>query len=262
MTLPREEWRLDTRRFGRRVLVYDRVDSTNAVAARLADDPANDGVAVLAAEQTAGRGQRGRRWQAPPGSSVLLSVLVFPPSALRRPAVLTAWAAVSVCDAVAVLTGASAQIKWPNDVLVGGRKVCGILIEQGRAAVVGIGLNVAQTADDFAAAGLPQAASLAQIIPAAPGVRAAAERLLRQLDEEYDRLVRGGPGALEGRWGDRIGLVGREVTAECHDSVRRGRLLELGFDGVALGGEDGGVRILRPEAVLQLGPAGPSAREA
>jgi BirA family biotin operon repressor/biotin-[acetyl-CoA-carboxylase] ligase len=176
---------------------------------------------------------------------------MFPPPPLRRPAVLTAWAAVSVCEAAADLAGADARIKWPNDVLVGGRKLCGILIELGRAAVVGIGLNVRQTADDFAAAGLPQAVSLAQL-GAAADARTAAERLIRRLDDEYDRLVHGDVAGLEDRWRRRIGLLGREAAAECPDGVFRGRLLELGFDGIALGGADGAVRRLRPELVFHL----------
>src|SRR5947199_8393836 len=116
--MPHEEWALNTRLIGRRTLVFDCVDSTNTVAARLADDPANDGAAVLAAEQTAGRGQHGRRWQCRPGDGVLLSVLLFPPPALRRPAVLTALAAAAVCETVRRLTGLPPRIKWPNDVLL------------------------------------------------------------------------------------------------------------------------------------------------
>ena len=152
---------------------------------------ANDGLAVLAAEQTAGRGQHGRRWQCRRGDGVLLSVLLFPPPALRRPAVLTAWAAVSVCETVRALTGLQARIKWPNDVLLRGRKVCGILIEQGRAAVVGVGLNVRQPAAYFAEAGLPHGASLAQFTDADLDARSAAEALLHRMDEEYGRLLDG-----------------------------------------------------------------------
>ena len=85
MTPPRQEWTLDTRRLGRRVLVYDRLDSTNNLAAALAEDPANDGTVVLADEQTAGRGQYGRTWLAPPGASVLMSVLLFPPPTRSAP---------------------------------------------------------------------------------------------------------------------------------------------------------------------------------
>jgi BirA family biotin operon repressor/biotin-[acetyl-CoA-carboxylase] ligase len=146
---PREEWRLDTLHLGRRVLVFHRLDSTNSRAALLAEDRANTGVAVLAEAQTSGRGQHGHTWLCQPGAGVLLSLLLFPPPALRRPAILTAWAAVSVCELVFQAAGLQARIKWPNDVLVRGRKVCGILIEQARGTVVGIGLNVNQSAEDF-----------------------------------------------------------------------------------------------------------------
>ena len=88
MTAPAEEWHLGTARIGRHVLVFERVDSTNTLAASLAGDPAHDGLAVLADEQSAGRGQYGRTWLAPPRSSVLLSVLLFPALALRRPVLL------------------------------------------------------------------------------------------------------------------------------------------------------------------------------
>src|SRR5438309_6402048 len=151
---------LDTQRIGRRILVYDRAESTNQRAAEFAADPNNDGLVILAGEQTAGRGQHGRTWQAPPGSSVLLSLLLFPPPALRRPALLTAWAAVSVCETILQLTGLQATIKWPNDVLLCDRKVCGILIEQGRGLVAGIGLNLNQSEEDLQQMELPQAASL------------------------------------------------------------------------------------------------------
>src|ERR1700733_8142423 len=127
MTQPRDIWNLDTRRLGRRTLVFPQLDSTNNYAASLANDPANDGVAILADEQTAGRGQHGRTWTAAPKARVLLSLLLFPPPELRRPAILTAWAAVSVCETVRRVVGLQATIKWPNDVLLLGRKVCGIL---------------------------------------------------------------------------------------------------------------------------------------
>ena len=122
MISPREEWSLDTRRLGRRVLVFDQLDSTNNRAAELAVDPANDGIAILADEQTAGRGQYGRTWLAAAGESVLLSVLLAPPTALCRPAVLTAWAAVAVCSTIRAMIGAPTRIKWPNDVLMHDRK--------------------------------------------------------------------------------------------------------------------------------------------
>jgi BirA family biotin operon repressor/biotin-[acetyl-CoA-carboxylase] ligase len=257
---PCTEWHLPTRRLGRRVLVFDRVDSTSSVAAGLAGDPANDGLAILAGTQSAGRGRQGHVWEAPPGTSVLLSLLLFPPPPLRRPAILTAWAAVAVCHTVRLVTGTPARIKWPNDVLLGGRKVCGILIEQARGTVAGIGLNVRQGAADFAAAGLPEATSLAQHAPGpVPEPAEIARLLLEQLDAEYEWLCQGDLATLEAAWKWHVGLLGRSVCAECGDGVVRGRLCDLGFDGLELEGADGRKWRLAPERVLHLSAADGSA---
>jgi BirA family biotin operon repressor/biotin-[acetyl-CoA-carboxylase] ligase len=250
--LPREEWQLATRRLGRRVLLFDRVESTNTLAASLAADPSNDGVAILAAEQTAGRGQHGRRWQCPAGAGVLLSLVLFPPPALRRPALLTAWAAVSVCETVRQSTGLQAKIKWPNDVLLRGRKICGILIEHARAAVVGIGLNVNQSAASFTEAGLTEAGSLA-LFAGTPLDRAQVARLLlAHLDEEYERLCQGDLDTLEACWKWRLGLLGKQVEAECPDGMHRGRLREVSWEGLELERPDGSALRLLPETVRHL----------
>jgi BirA family biotin operon repressor/biotin-[acetyl-CoA-carboxylase] ligase len=249
---PREEWHLPTRRLGRRMLVFDRVGSTNTLAAALADDPANDGIVLLADEQSAGRGQHGRTWQTPPRSSVLLSVLFFPPPHLRRPAILTAWAAVSVCETIRLIAGLQAKIKWPNDVLIRGQKVCGILTEQARGTIVGIGLNVNQTDVYFTAAGLPSATSLALAAGRAFDPYEVARRLVAQLDEEYDRLHQGDVATLEACWKWRMGLLGKQVTAECHDGRHRGRLVEMTFDGLELEADGETKWWLVPEMVQHL----------
>ena len=120
-----------------------RTSSTNALARELAAQGAPHGTLVTADEQTAGRGRQGRTWSAPAGRALLLSLIVRSPPRLLP---LAAGAA------VAALVGDDAQIKWPNDVLLGGRKVAGILVEgrpQESWAVLGIGLNVAMRAEDF-----------------------------------------------------------------------------------------------------------------
>ncbi len=252
---PRETWTLDTHRLGRRVLVFDRLDSTSSVAAGLSDSPENDGVAVLADEQTSGRGQHGRTWSCPPGRGVLLSVLLFPPAYLRRPAILTAWAAVSVCETIRELTGWQARIKWPNDVLIHGRKVCGILIEQGRGTVAGIGLNLNQEVATFEAAGLTEAASLALFTGQQYDAHAIARRLLHQLDEQYDTLCGGDLHTLEACWKWRLGLLGKPVVAECADGPHPGILRDLTWDALELVRADRSLELLRPEAVLHLAQA-------
>ena len=253
MTHP-NEWHLTTRLIGRRTLVFPSVDSSNSVAAQIATDGSHDGLAVLALEQTAGRGQQGRSWQCPPGAGVLLSVAVFPPAALARPAVLTAWAAVAVCDVVQQLTGFAARIKWPNDVYLNHKKVAGILIERGNATVVGIGLNLNQRTDAFA--DLPAATSLSIVTGADFEWRTTAQRLLEKLDEHYAKLVDGDLQTLEISWRDRLGVVGQEVKIECiNGAAHTGRLLKCSFDEIILTTSDKLGISLRAESIRHLWPS-------
>jgi BirA family biotin operon repressor/biotin-[acetyl-CoA-carboxylase] ligase len=252
----RDTWHLPTRHVGRTVTVYSDTDSTNSRAAALAGQPGSDGAAILADRQSAGRGQHGRSWLAPPRSSVLLSLLVYPPADLSRPVLLTAWVAVSVRAVVEALTGGPARIKWPNDILVGGGKVCGILIEQaargGQTAVVaGIGLNVAQTAEDFGRAGLPDATSLRRITGRPFDPDAVARALIEQLDEGYETLLHH-PDALAARWAAGVGLVGEEVVAEVAGGERRGRLVGMSFAGLTLDRTGRPPLTVAPETVLHL----------
>jgi BirA family biotin operon repressor/biotin-[acetyl-CoA-carboxylase] ligase len=163
----------------------DEVDSTNAYAARLLPEMPH-GTFVMAAAQTAGRGRLGRRWHSPSGGNVYMSCVIkaFPPvPSAALPGVLTLTMALAVCDAIE-REGAAPTLKWPNDVLVDGRKVAGILAQatyegpQATAAIVGVGINVNMTAAELAAIDRPatslavctgrslDAAAIAQIVAA------------------------------------------------------------------------------------------------
>jgi BirA family biotin operon repressor/biotin-[acetyl-CoA-carboxylase] ligase len=250
MTTPREVWRPETRHVGRPVYFFDELPSTNDYARDL---PA--GAVVVADFQTAGRGQYGRTWTARPGSSLLLSVVVDPPTELRRAVVLTAWVAVAVSESVRRLAGIPPRIKWPNDLYLNGKKVCGILTEQGRTVVCGIGLNVNQSAADFAIADLPGATSLAVEANVTFTVRDVTATVVQSLGDVYDRLLSGERAGLEAEWAAWTGLLGRSVVAESTDGSRvEGVVRHLGFDGVLLD-SDGAVRALLPEHVRQLRPA-------
>ncbi len=259
MFTPRETWHLDTERIGRRVLVYDHVESTNTLAMALAQ-PADDadGLVLIADHQLTGRGQYGRAWVSRPGSSVLMSVVVKTPVELRRPVILTAWVAVAVAEAILTLTGAQARIKWPNDLLIRGKKVCGILIEQSSSAsgvttVAGIGLNLTQTADEFAQAELPDATSLGIVTGRAIDARTAAEVVIRQLDLEYARLLAGERVAVEADWKWRVGLLGRQVVIEHPGGgTTHGRLRDMAFDGLEVEDAEGFVRVVAPETVSHI----------
>ena len=257
MSADPELWQFPTVWLGASARVYESLGSTNDTAAALGGDPANAELAIVARHQTAGRGTYGRAWVSRPESSLLLSVVLFPPPHLRRPVVLTAWAAVGVSDAVRELTGRSPRIKWPNDLLVGGRKVCGILIEQSAAVVVGVGLNLTQTADEFRAAGLPDATSLTMLAPRDEphpfgdvlGV------VLKHLDTRYGQLLGGRGDLVEEAWRVGSGLVGRRVALETSDGqVVPGHLRSLSFDAVELDCGEVVPQVWPPERVRGLRP--------
>lgn len=246
--LPARTLAFPTTHVGRRVDVFAELTSTNDLP------DAAPGTVAVADHQTAGRGQYGRTWLTRPGEALLMSVFLDPPAEVRRPVVLTAWAAVGVAEAVAELTGVQAAVKWPNDLLAGGKKVCGILIEQRGLVAVGIGLNLNQTAGEFAERGLPEAASLRTLTGRTFDRDAVLEVVVRKLDAEYARQASGQPAMVEAGWRWRLGLLGKTVTAELFDgSAVTGRVRQLGFDGVELETGDGtAFRVLRPEAIRQL----------
>lgn len=249
---PVDEWRLPTQHLAQRVLLFDQLESTNSYAAGLAHDPANAGLAVLARIQSAGRGQHGRSWQCPEGMGVLLSLLLFPPANLRRPVLLAAWVASSICTTIERTTNLQAFIKWPNDILIQGRKVCGILIEQAQGTVVGIGLNVHQPADAFARAGLPQAASLEMLADRRLDRDHIARVLLEELDRAYGALLAGNLAELEVLWQQRLGLAGKTIEVECVDCLEQGRLVDMTFAGLEIADDQGRTRLLSPERVKHI----------
>jgi BirA family biotin operon repressor/biotin-[acetyl-CoA-carboxylase] ligase len=163
---------------------------------------------------------------------------------------LTAWAAAAVCETIWQTTGLETQIKWPNDILVRSKKVCGILIEQSRGTVAGIGLNVNQSATLLAETGLPDAGSLACFTEKRLVCKEIARAMIGRLDEEYDRLVRGEVTGLEARWRERLGLLGRQVELECADRLCRGRLNELSFQALELDLPGRGRFRVAPENVM------------
>ncbi|QEH36102.1 Bifunctional ligase/repressor BirA [Aquisphaera giovannonii] len=250
------EHELPARRIGRRIAVWNRVTSTNDVAARAADSPANDGLVVLAEEQTAGRGQRGRSWTAPAGSSILMSALLFPPPRLTSGpdgsggpagnAWLTALAAVATAELVAACTGRPARIKWPNDVRVDGRKVAGILVERALppagpgggpsparpgGVVIGVGLNVSLPAGALPEELRPRVASLDELGAGPdPDRSELARELILGLDRWYDAVSSAGPAGLAAAWSALSEHLGRAVRVSTPDGDVAGRLLGLSLE--------------------------------
>lgn len=145
---------LKTKRIGRNVLIFKSTTSTNDIAAEYSNDKENDGLAIFAERQTAGRGRAGTKWYSRSGDSILVSIVL---SECRCSGELLSLAcAVATAEAIGAVGGKQAQIKWPNDIILNGRKVAGILLESrtnnGRTSyIVGIGINCHQKKNRFRA---------------------------------------------------------------------------------------------------------------
>ena len=250
------EWQLGTRLIGRRIAVWDRVTSTNDVAAAAARSRSNEGLVVMAESQTAGRGRRGRSWVAPAGSSLLLSTLLFPSGELAQPWWLMALGAVAAAEAASAAVGRPARIKWPNDVRIEGRKVAGVLVERAAGAVVGIGLNVNSTADDFPEELRAAASSLREISGQSVDRSELARELIRRLDDHYESARINGPARLAMEWRERLEPLGRDVVLVTREGTFRGLLVEADLErGLRIIDAGGRSRTIEHTAIREIDPA-------
>lgn len=238
---------LTTKRLGRPTLFFEQVGSTNGVAHQQARAGAKDGLLVVADEQTAGRGRLDRSWWAPPGTCLLMSLLLRPALPVHQASQLTMCLGLGAVEGVSQVTGVQTVLKWPNDLLLGGRKLGGMLTElhtvDGRLdyAVLGLGLNVNVS---FDAVGAP--AELADTATSLMertgseidrGVLLAA--ILQRTEHWYERTLRGG--SPHEAWVQRLDTLNRRVTV----SLMTGRL-----EGVAIGATREGALLVRDDEGL------------
>ncbi len=196
---------LDTQTVGRPLLAFNEIVSTNDVAKQMAENRGPDGLAIIARNQTGGRGRRGRDWVSFPGRAVCLSIVVRPPWKADNTSILGVLGGVAAADALASAGVPGLSIKWPNDVLASGRKIAGVLVEprlgEGMLtfAVIGVGINVAQTESDW-----PDSLRTIATSCAMEGRSVAPDEvallLLSRLDEWYLRLRDGGHAMMMEAW--------------------------------------------------------------
>lgn len=232
---------LDTRTVGHALICLDTVDSTNTYAKRLALEGAADGTVILADEQTGGRGRMGRSFQSPKGKGIYLTAILLPRAEPSAMLTLTARTAAAVCDAVEDACGVRPRIKWTNDIMMGEKKLCGILTEMGiegesgrlQYVVVGIGINAGHRSEDFDETVRPLATSLfLQLGRQVSRVHLAA-RLILHLDKMYSELISGSQEYLKRYRKDCI-TVGREVRVIRGESVLPAVAFGIGEDASLL----------------------------
>lgn len=252
-------WRLGTSRIGTVILCLDEVSSTNDVVWQTFRQGAQEGLTVFAEEQTKGRGRFGRRWLCPRGGGILVSCLLVPPFRSDRLPLLTVTAALATCQAIEEAAGHQPAIRWPNDIVIDGKKVAGVLVEsQSRArsvvtAVVGIGLNVNVRPQDFPPNLEQPATSLLEASGKPVERLALARSLLRKIDTLYGELLAGESEALVEEWRRLSVLSHRRIRISLDKREAVGRVLEVDpIEGILLGLDLGGSKWFRGELVRHL----------
>ena len=247
--------------WGGRLLLFEEVPSTNTWAVEHSRELGHGDV-VRAAAQTMGRGRLTRSWLTVPGAGIACSVLLRDPSFAPVAPNIGQAAAVAVSDLL-LDDGLPARVKWPNDVLVGGLKIAGILAElapEDGSIVLGIGLNVTTPPEALAAAGLAQTATS---IRAAGGrlssLDAVFAQLMATLARRLDALRRGGLDAIRPDWAARDALAGRRIEVLVPDGGRiAGRCEGLAPDGrLALSDDTGAPRLFWSGDIVRILPRSP-----
>jgi BirA family biotin operon repressor/biotin-[acetyl-CoA-carboxylase] ligase len=211
---------LKTKRIGRQVIVFDKVTSTNDIAAQYANEAQNDGLVIIAEEQTSGRGRGGNKWYGGKGQSVLCSIVLA--NETLNAELLSLTAAVAVAEAI----GEMARVKWPNDVVLNGKKAAGILLESkqtkhGKVYILGVGINCHQK--DFP----PELASTATSIDIENQTFCDRNTFIKRLINSVEHWIDSAhakPGKVVKEWkqvsillGQRITVIhdGRDFTGNC-----------------------------------------------
>ena len=234
---------MTTKRLGGTLVTYRETGSTNAAIARLGEEGAAEGTVVLAESQFQGKGRMGRVWASPPGVNLYASVLLRPPIIPLDAPQLTFLSVVAVARTISSCTPLTPVIKWPNDILINGRKVAGLLnemtAETDRVAtvVLGFGVNLNMTQEQFPAELRHPAGSLFLESGELIDRIALTRRLLEELDELYGKYLNGGYGAIREEWISLCGVINRRVRIEDGSALSR--------EGVAVGIDENGALLLQ-----------------
>lgn len=230
----------ENRVIGRDIQVFQETGSTNEVADRLGRTGVKEGVVVFAEAQSKGRGRLGRKWYSPPGKGLWFSVLLRPQLRPQAATQLTVAAATALVRAIEQHAGLRLEIKWPNDILAGGKKLAGVLTELSaeldciKYVILGIGLDVNLNAGDWPGELRKQATSLKLETGRAFRRADLAAALLRELDKDYALICEHQFPKLAEQWEARCSTLGHRVTIRVGERVAQGLAEALDEDGALL----------------------------
>lgn len=229
-----------TKIIGRDIHVFEQTTSTNDVIEKLARDGVREGVVVFAESQTKGRGRLGRKWLSPARKGLWFSVLLRPDVRPQETTQLTVASATALRRAIFSETNLQPEIKWPNDILIGGKKVAGILTEMSaeldrvRYVILGMGIDVNLDASEFPAELKKTATSLKIETNETISRAELATAILREWDEDYLRVCSGKFSGIADEWEKHCTTIGKNVNVQIGDRKIRGRAEALDDDGALL----------------------------
>ncbi len=237
---------LAAERLGTEFHYFAEIDSTNIYARRLAEQGAREGGVVIAESQTGGRGRLGKRWVSPPNVNLYFSVILRPKLAAAKTPQITLMAAVALAETLQSFLPVPPVIKWPNDILVNGRKLAGILTEVSCGTegvdfvILGIGVNVNYPLDLMPEEIRQRATSLSILCQKTISREDFLRRLIQHLDRCYGEIEENGFAALAPRWEAYFGLRGQRMRIELLDQVMFGTAKGIDQAGALLLEDDHG----------------------
>jgi len=241
---------LDTLRVGRSILCFKEVNSTNDVAWDSARQGNSDGLVILAEAQRHGRGRHGKIWLSPPGTAILMSVVLMDDSVCINPGALTIAAGLAVAEGIDQASGLHTRLKWPNDVMFEGKKLAGILVERRSykktfVMVIGMGINVFASPSNSSVDS--PAASLAELVDSQKLSRNdIVQKILRRLDYWIIQVAASNLAMLHDMWIPRCDMIGNRVRLKAGGILHAGRVLDVEPLGGLLLVNDLGARELIP----------------
>ena len=239
---------LETKKLGQNLLCFPLVDSTNEVVKREAAAGAPEGTVVVAEQQEQGKGRLGRQWVSSPGMGLWFSVLLRPEIIPAQAAQLTFVSAVAVCRALRAVTGLPLLIKWPNDILLGRQKVCGILTELSAEiegvdyVVVGIGINVNQRPEEFPLELRDTAVSLAMGAKHSFSRAELLRKILQEYEDQYHLYLEKGFTPIRSLWREHNTTLGKKVLVSTKEGSFTGVAEDINKEGCLLIKKDSGER--------------------
>ena len=254
--------RLSGKRIGNNIHFFTEVESTNDVLFKLARDGAPHGTVVIAECQTKGKGRLNRQWQSPPGCNIYASIALRPAMEPVYAPQITLMTGVAVADLLSEYCPGAVTLKWPNDVQIRGKKVCGILAEMSASErggvdfiVVGIGINVNIRKKDFDESIRNMATSLAEEAGHDISRLDLTVKLFDRFDDLYIRLLDSGFGSIKGAWLLYCDMVGKQARVIFKNDIESGKVLGIDDYGALVISDEKGVikRLIAGDASVVKG---------